>query len=94
MSCRIRKYAMTLVVALMGSMAFADAEPTQTQTQAAATEQKPAPPKLVCKREAVLGSNIKTRTCRSQAQIDAQREELKQNMDRMNDGKRATSNGG
>ena len=40
--------------------------------------------KLICKKEPVIGSNIPKRVCRTQAQIDAEREASRDSMSEMN----------
>lgn len=63
---------------------------------AVANESDPTPPveaaksnddgKLICKQEPVMGSNIKKKTCRTQKQLDEQREASKGMMDGINQG--------
>lgn len=42
--------------------------------------------KLICKKEPVMGSNIKKKTCRTQKQLDEQREASKGMMNNVNQG--------
>ncbi len=63
---------------------------------AVADESDPTPPaetaksnddgKLICKKEPVMGSNIKKKTCRTQKQLDEQREASKSMVNGVNQG--------
>jgi invasion protein IalB len=72
---------------------------------AVANESDPTPPaeaaksnddgKLVCKQEPVMGSNIKKKTCRTQKQLDEQREASKGVMESINQAQgRSNGSGG
>ena len=74
---------MTYALGLMAAVAapgivFGEDEPPPPQ--AASADVKPGATKLICKKEKVLGSNIKKRTCRTQAQIDALRAASQEHM--------------
>lgn len=68
-----------LVAAALGTTARGD--DTANQTTAAARSSYST--KLICKREAVTGSMIPKRVCKTQEQIDREREALKQYGDEM-----------
>ena len=67
----VARSAVVLLATCLASPAKADEPGAQVQTQAAiksAYEHK-----LICKREAVVGSYVRTLRCRTQAQIDQER---------------------
>jgi hypothetical protein len=73
--------AALLIAATIGSSAYAQesAAPTAEPTK------KPAPAdKLVCKQEPVIGSNIKKRVCKTQSQIDEERDAARQGLNGLN----------
>lgn len=73
--------AALLFAAAIGSIAFA-ADPAAPASEPA---QKPAPAdKLVCKQEPVIGSNIKKRVCKTQSQIDEERDASRQSLNDLN----------
>lgn len=70
-----------LIAAAIGSIALAEesAAPANEPTKKTAPADK-----LVCKQEPVIGSNIKRRVCKSQAQIDEERDAARQGLNDLN----------
>jgi hypothetical protein len=70
-----------LIAAAFGSTAFAEgsAAPAKEPTQKSAPTDK-----LVCKQEPVIGSNIKKRVCKTQSQIDEERDASRQSLNDLN----------
>ena len=64
---------------ISGDSGSTDAVATPASSDAGAKagkkNKKKKKPKMVCKRERVTGTHIRQRVCRSQAQIDAERED-------------------
>jgi hypothetical protein len=67
---RIRWPAFLFFVAFFAPAAFAADEPVQTP----APYETPVAPKVICKTEQAMGTKIKKKTCRTQAQADADRQ--------------------
>lgn len=60
----------------VGCLAETEPAPAATQDRSVQpVEPQPAKPKLICTKEAVLGSQIKRKRCRTEAQIEADQEE-------------------
>ena len=77
------RVALVLFGAGMGAWAVADeSDPTPPAETAKSNDDG----KLICKQEPVTGSNIKKKTCRTQKQLDEQREASKGMMNGINQG--------
>lgn len=64
-------------------LAAADPAPAAAAPAAAAkTSEKPKGDELVCKREAVLGSRMKQRTCMTQADWDARKADARDEIEK------------
>ena len=89
--------ALPLVLALLLSVAgcgFANAQ-DPAPAEPAAQSDKPAPSsKVVCRQEPVMGSIIKKKTCRTQQQMDEEREASRQSMNDLNKSTGQTSGSG
>ena len=73
--------AALLIAATIGSIAYAE----ESAAPAAEPTKKTAPAdKLVCKQEPVIGSNIKKRVCKTQSQIDEERDAARQGLNGLN----------
>jgi hypothetical protein len=73
--------AALLIATTIGSIAYAE----ESAAPAAEPTKKAAPAdKLVCKQEPVIGSNIKRRVCKSQSQIDEERDAARQGLNDLN----------
>lgn len=77
------RVAIVLFGAGVGGWAVAN-EPDATPPAEPAKSSDDA--KLICKQEPVMGSNIKRKTCRTQKQLDEQREASKGMMNGINQG--------
>ena len=80
----VARFAVVLLVTCLTPLAEADEQSAQMQTQAA--PKSAYEHKLICKREAVVGSYIKTLRCRTQAQIDQERAATRLWADNMRNG--------
>ena len=70
----VARYTTVVLLAGPASLAYASevsAQPVQAQTQSAAKSAYAN--RLICKRETVVGSYIRTQRCRTQAMIDQER---------------------
>jgi len=76
--------ALTLVlhlgVAIIGTGVSGLAMADETDASQAAEVSKPESAKRICRKEPVMGSNIKRTTCRTQKQVDEQREASQKSM--------------
>jgi hypothetical protein len=71
-----------LFAALMAGAPAADPTPAAAPAAAAAAKDKASDPnKLVCKKEAVVGSRMPTRTCMTQSEWDARKQEGRDQVD-------------
>ncbi|CAN5171646.1 hypothetical protein BH11PSE2_BH11PSE2_16140 [soil metagenome] len=74
--------------ALIAVPAFAADQPANppatdaTKPEAAASDKKPDAEKLICRRESDTGTRVAIRTCKTQAQIDAEREAARRTLRR------------
>jgi len=81
--------ALTSIVALLAAAAepARPAPPTTVApvvaTAAAKTAAKPRPDEVVCKREAVLGSRMKQRTCLTQADWDVRKTDARADIEKV-----------
>lgn len=75
--------ALVFAAALMAAAPAAGEQAAQPAGQAAAPAKAAKPDKsdLVCKKEAVVGSRMKTRMCLSQAEWDARAVQAKEDLD-------------
>ena len=69
-------------VLLADTTATLQAAPDAAKPAAAASKKQNDPTALVCKSEPVLGTRLATKHCRTQAQIDAQKLEDRQALER------------
>ena len=77
------RVAIVLLGAGVGGWAIAnESDPTPLVEPAKSNDDG----KLICKQEPVMGSNIKKKTCRTQKQLDEQREASKGMMNGVNQG--------
>jgi len=67
---------------------------TTAQSEATAPPAKAEKPKMICKREPSTGSAIPKRVCRTQRQVDDEREAAKENINSLNDSQGGRSTGG
>ncbi len=78
---RVLRCAIIVLGASVASWAIAE-EPSTVDSQKA---EKTAPAdRVVCTREPVTGSNIKRKVCRTQSQLDAERDASRQGMNDLN----------
>jgi hypothetical protein len=71
------RFALLLLTVTLGAATVASAQdaPPPTKTEPAKAEQK-----LICKRERSIGSNMVKRVCRTEAQVEAEREAARQGL--------------
>lgn len=78
------RFALTLVlhlgVAIVGTGVSGLATADETDATQTAEVSKPESTKRICRKEPVMGSNIKRTTCRTQKQVDEQREASQKSM--------------
>jgi hypothetical protein len=67
---------------LAGAPAADPAAPAPGAAPAKADKAKPAPGEMVCKKEAVLGSRMKSRICMTQAEWDTRQAQDRQDLDK------------
>jgi hypothetical protein len=73
-------FALSLGVAILSTGVSGLAMADETDASQAAEVSKPESAKRICRKEPVMGSNIKRTTCHTQKQIDEQREASQKSM--------------
>ena len=79
-----------LIALLAATVALADVAPAAAKPDASKDQKKE---ELVCHSEPLIGTNIKTKVCRTKAQIEADRTEQRQNLERMQSSQGPTMHG-
>lgn len=92
MDQRAFSFLSALFAALTLTLAVSPAEPGQGEEPAPASTRERDD--LVCKRERVIGSHIRKRTCRTRAQIEAEREATQKAIEDLSKTRGPNSDGG
>jgi len=79
----VRALVLSLLFTLIGC-GIAHAQDAAPEPPAAQSDKTPSSSKMICRQQPVTGSIIKKKTCRTQQQMDEEREASRQSMNDLN----------